>query len=325
MIFGFIHLLLLHNPPLSTDENVALIFSAVNGSAIGVGDGNNDLLAVTLSVTDGTLLLASSAGLSGLDAAELSGNVAVVDFSGSVADVNAALDGLVYDYTGVDLVAGASVVDNLTVVVDDLRGGTDIDVVSITVNGVLPIAVDLDGDGVEFSSVDSGLVLYDVDGDGVVESLRGWVDADDGWLVVDSDGDGVISLREELVLADWAGGEDLNGDGVVTDLDGLVAFDSNGDGQFDGQDDRFGDFYIWQDLNQDGVSDAGELRVLGAWGITAVDLVSDGQQVVVADGSGEVFGFGAVHFEDGRVHQFADSAVVYEEWDGLSVVVADVD
>jgi len=38
--------------------------------------------------------------------------------------VNAALDGLVYDYTGVDLVAGASVVDNLTVVVDDLSGGT---------------------------------------------------------------------------------------------------------------------------------------------------------------------------------------------------------
>ena len=61
-------------------------------TGISVGDRDGDLQTVTLSTTGGTLTLASTAGLTGL-----TGNgTGSVSFSGSVAAVNAALDGLHY-------------------------------------------------------------------------------------------------------------------------------------------------------------------------------------------------------------------------------------
>jgi hypothetical protein len=62
-----------------------------------------------------------------------------------------------------------------------------------------------------------------------------------------------------------------------TDLQGLAAqFDSNQDKVFDAQDALFGEFAVWQDGNQNGVSDAGEVRSLGELGINAIALQSDG-------------------------------------------------
>ena len=55
------------------------------------------------------------------------------------------------------------------------------------------------------------------------------INLNDYWRIVH--GDGVINQYEELVLA--AHGEDLNGDGLITDFEGLMSFDSNADGIID--------------------------------------------------------------------------------------------
>jgi hypothetical protein len=64
---------------------------------------------------------------------------------------------------------------------------------------------------------------------------------------------------------------------AATDLSGLAdAFDTNHDGVFSADDAKFAEFKVWQDINQNGVSDAGEVRSLAEWGIADINLSSDG-------------------------------------------------
>lgn len=137
---------------------------------------------------------------------------------------------------------------------------------TISGNGLdMPVVLDLDGDGIEiFSGLSS---FFDWDGDGFKE-LGSWVSSDDGFLVIDLNedgsrggGDGQIDQARELVLSLWGNEKD-------TDLQALArAFDDNGDGVLDAQDDIWSELRVWQDLNEDGVTDAGELFSLS--GVTA--------------------------------------------------------
>lgn len=64
-------------------------------------------------------------------------------------------------------------------------------------NAISPIAIDLDGDGVESSGPDSSLVMFDFDGDGN-KNITGWINADDGFFVYDRNGDDIINNGGEL-------------------------------------------------------------------------------------------------------------------------------
>ena len=81
----------------SVAEDTVLIFSAANNNAITISDvdasvGNPDPMLISLSVSNGVINLASTSGLIGL-----TGNGSnTITFSGSVAEVNTALDGLSY-------------------------------------------------------------------------------------------------------------------------------------------------------------------------------------------------------------------------------------
>ncbi|MEQ1592678.1 MAG: tandem-95 repeat protein [Thiobacillaceae bacterium] len=84
-------------PTQQVNEDTALIFSTANGNALIVSDpdadaGATDPMLVTLSVSNGALQLGSTTGLTGLSG----NNSATVSFAGSVAEVNAALNGLRY-------------------------------------------------------------------------------------------------------------------------------------------------------------------------------------------------------------------------------------
>ncbi|MFN2260048.1 MAG: hypothetical protein ABR601_09460, partial [Parasphingopyxis sp.] len=133
---------------------------------------------------------------------------------------------------------------------------------------LLPIVLDLDGDGLELVEADASGIEWDVDQDGYLDQL-GWVGADDGFLVFDRDGSGTVNSLSELSFVG-----DL--EGAQTDLEGLVAFDSdhddNSDGVLDANDVWFNEFYIWRDANQNGISDAGEMVRLADSGITAINL-----------------------------------------------------
>jgi hypothetical protein len=77
----------------SVNEDSSLVFSAANGNAItisdiDVGSGNE---TVTLTVANGTLALGST-----LNLASFTNNAASITLTGTVANVNAAMDGLTY-------------------------------------------------------------------------------------------------------------------------------------------------------------------------------------------------------------------------------------
>ncbi|MFC5771574.1 EF-hand domain-containing protein [Thauera sinica] len=135
-----------------------------------------------------------------------------------------------------------------------------------------PIAIDLDGDGLETIRLRDSSVRFDLTGDGEAE-WTAWLSGDDGFLAYDANGNGVIDGVSEL----FGGLERGEGYGK------LAAFDSNGDGVVDSRDENFDRLLIWQDLDQNGVSDEGELRGLTAANITevvveyrVVDEVSNG-------------------------------------------------
>ena len=52
-------------------------------------------------------------------------------------------------------------------------------------------------------------------------------------------------------------------------------FDTNGDGKLTAADAAWGEFRVWQDADQDGVTDAGELKTLDQMGFTQIGLTYD--------------------------------------------------
>jgi Ca2+-binding RTX toxin-like protein len=129
---------------------------------------------------------------------------------------------------------------------------------------VPPLVLDLDGDGVELTSYDGSTVQFDMDGDGVRDKT-GWVGADDGLLALDRNGNGTIDDIGEISFVG-----DI--EGALSDLEGLRAFDTDGDNFVDADDARFGEFRVWRDANHDGVSQANELKSLSELGITHIGL-----------------------------------------------------
>ncbi|NIJ16934.1 VCBS domain-containing protein [Sphingobium vermicomposti] len=146
--------------------------------------------------------------------------------------------------------------------------------ISITANPVPPIALDLDGDGLEFLSLSAG-VHHDY-GAGLVNTA--WVAPDDGLLAH------TIGGTYDIVFSDDA-------PGAASDLEGLrLAYDSNRDGVFDARDAAFGEFGVWQDRNSNGQVDAGEFKLLADAGIASIGLNSDGQSYQAAGGDVTVLG-----------------------------------
>lgn len=124
---------------------------------------------------------------------------------------------------------------------------------------ILPVYLDLTGNGLVEDFYTS---RFDYDGDGALEV---GLFSSDAILALDRDYDGVISNGSEISFVD-----DLVG--AETDLEGLVAYDSNSNGLLDAGDIRFDEFLVWQDLNRNGNSEPGELQGLSELGISSLTL-----------------------------------------------------
>ncbi len=156
--------------------------------------------------------------------------------------------------------------------------------IGIGPNGItpsLPVVLDLNGNGVEISL--SYKAAFDYNGNGFRQPTA-WVAPSDGFLVIDLNadgsrgaGDGKIDQAKELVLSMWgpAGSTDLQALAQATDAAGNKIFDTNGDGLLTAADTSFGEFRVWQDLNQNGTVEAGELKTLTAMGISQIGLSYD--------------------------------------------------
>lgn len=168
--------------------------------------------------------------------------------------------------------------------------------------GKLPIAIDLDGDGFHFKDVDDSNVFFDINGDGWRRRMA-WVDGNDGFIAYDKNGDGKITEHDELSFVSYKSGSQ-------TDLEGLAGFDSNHDGKFSAADEKWASFGVWQDANENGITDAGEFRSLDSMGITEVSLDSDGHFQIINGQT--VNGFGSAKRADGGSYTLADVALRYK-------------
>ncbi|MFY8178342.1 MAG: hypothetical protein ACOVKR_02975, partial [Limnohabitans sp.] len=165
----------------------------------------------------------------------------------------------------------------------------------MTVNAnVAPVVLDLNGDG----ELSYSHTVMDVNSDGHQDSTA-WAGPQDGVLVWDKYHDGLVHDHSQYAFTQYGGD---------TDLKGLAAaFDTNRDGQLNAQDAKFAEFKVWQDINQDGVSDAGEVRSLAEWGVTSIHLVSDGVQRTPAAGVSEA-GRTTASTSTGKAMLVADAA-----------------
>lgn len=129
-----------------------------------------------------------------------------------------------------------------------------------------PIILDLDGDGIETVGLNAG-ILFDHNGDGV-KTGTGWVGKDDGLLVRDINNNGTIDTGRELFGDNTIlnnGQKAKDGFAAISDLD------VNQDGNLNSSDAVFSSLRVWQDINQDGVSQSGELKTLSALGISSIN------------------------------------------------------
>jgi len=243
---------------------------------------NGDGTATVSDLLSGYVV--SFAGLTDYNAVELS--------HGGAGDFSLGAFGVVSAVSGRDIGLG------FDFLASDADGDTSSGAIDFIVSpvAVAPIAIDLDGDGVEFLSLADG-VAYDY-GEGQVSTA--WVHGDDG-LLAHKTADGL-----DIVFTDDA-------EGATSDLDGLAkAYDSNGDGMFDASDAAFAEFGVWQDANSDGLLDHGEFVSLSDAGIVSISLTSDGLAYSAADGDVEVVGTTAVTFADGSTGAAADAAFSIE-------------
>ena len=133
-----------------------------------------------------------------------------------------------------------------------------------------PLILDLDGDGVELTPFSDQHLFFDIDNDGHKERT-GWVGADDAMLVHDLNGDGKINDITEA-LSEYYGAQKGTGAIWSSSFAALESLDSNQDGVIDASDSAFDALRIWQDTNQNGETDAGELKTLTEAGITELSL-----------------------------------------------------
>ncbi len=169
---------------------------------------------------------------------------------------------------------------------------------------ISPLVLDLDGDGIELSSVTDGSVIrFDMDMDGLREAT-GWVNADDGLLVLDRNGDSVINDLSELFGTQVEGNSGFNA---------LREFDSNQDNWISAVDTAFSQLQVWRDLDQDGNSDYNELFSLSQLGIARIQVTFTTGNQVINDNT--IKDFSTYELTNGTQRQIVDAWFAVDQLD----------
>jgi len=141
---------------------------------------------------------------------------------------------------------------------------------------ISPIVVDINGNGFNLTGALDG-VSFDINGDGVTEHIS-WTGGatDDAWLTLDRNANGVVDNGQELFgnftpQPTAPAGEEKNGFLALAVYD-RAGNGGNGDGVLDASDTIFSGLRLWQDVNHNGVSEAGELHTLASLDVVRLHL-----------------------------------------------------
>lgn len=247
------------------------------------GYGNDRLIGGTgddlLAGEDGSADVAVYAGL------QSSFSLATVDGTVTITDNAPIVDG----DEGTDSLYGIELVE--------FQGGIQAGISS-------PIILDLNGNGVTLVDNKQTKVGFDWDGDGT-KNQTGWIGKDDGFLFIDRDGNGTVTDAGELSFTS-------DKDGAKSDLDGLRAFDINGDGIFSSLDDQFSQFKVWRDKNGNGRVDKKEILSLQKAGVASIDLTGEAVNQSWEWGENITVNTGFFTRTNGTVGSFSDVALSYD-------------
>jgi len=173
-----------------------------------------------------------------------------------------------------------------------------------TMSIVSPIVLALDGNAPTFTPTANSNASIDLNGDGVADKAS-WIGSGDAFLFLDRNHDGSMSGVGEMRFID-------DKPDAGSDLEGLAAFDTNGDGALSAGDAGFQDFGLWQDANGNGQVDTGETHSLADAGIASVNLSRTPTQSQWAWGSSIVLNSGTFTRADGSTGALADVALAFE-------------
>jgi PIN domain nuclease of toxin-antitoxin system len=180
--------------------------------------------------------------------------------------------------------------------------------------GKKPVTLDLNGDGLQYIGLDDSKAYFDVNDDGWRERMA-WVGAGDGLLALDTQGDHTIDKWNEISFVSYK-------EGARSDLEGLQAFDSSGNGKLDRLDARWNEFGAWVDANANGVCETGEFKTLDELRIVSIDLTSDQQVASPVFGVTEL-GQSKFTTADGKTHAVGDVVFAVDAHDRLPSRVLD--
>lgn len=157
-----------------------------------------------------------------------------------------------------------------------------------------PLILDLNGNGVEISSLGEYGTYFDLNSDGQAE-LTAWAMNGDGFLVRDLNANDQIDNNSELF-----GSEDADGFSVLRTLD------SNNDGKISSADTEWSSLKVWIDANMDGKVQDGELKTLGDLDIVSISLDAELKQGEEINGS-QVTHVSTFKTSDGGDHTIVDA------------------
>ncbi len=136
-------------------------------------------------------------------------------------------------------------------------------------------------------------ILFDMDGDGTTHAT-GWAAAGEAIVVRDIDGNGLIDSGRELfgdatLLTRGAlvGQHASDGFEALADLD--VNANGISDGKFDANDVAYSSVKLWQDTNQDGISQAGELHTFADLGVASINVSGIASNINLGGGNTQAF------------------------------------
>lgn len=161
-----------------------------------------------------------------------------------------------------------------------------------------PLLVDLDGDGIETTSIKNG-IFFDHANDGF-EEISAWVGEDDGIIVVDKNNNGIIDNGTELLGDNYL---KTNGNKATSGFDALKDFDSNGDKVINNKDANFNQLKV---LKGDGT-----LLSLEEAGIASISLSTSTKKVTDENGNTQLIK-GSYTKADGTKADIADYSFVLD-------------